>query len=393
MSKKGFLYRLTVGRDDQPDFTADKLPSTRRAQFFDIFKGRIGLLCKINILTLLFCIPAIAWIMYIGLVRAGIAGSLPFSGNLGVGYPVATGMQDTLDTLNFSVDLQLYSILIPLIALAFLGFAGMFFVIKKLSWGEESPRWFRAYFAGIKKAFFPFLIAGVLVGGALFLVMFNISGYKVLALNQWLKVGAIAVSILLALIILFAVMFWMTQAVTYNIGIGRLFKNSFAFAIGLLPRNFLIIIAAVGPILLLYLLGVFVSIFAMLVLMAIMIIGFSWICLVMTQYSHNVYDAYLNDKIGDAKHKGIYVKAQVVETAEDGTQNNAEESKSQSKKPARYQNPKKTKQKDKFIDDAVVTALPQSFDRGDLAKLADDKEKMGKELDAMDAQETHTQDG
>lgn len=58
---KGLIYRADDGRDDLPDFTPSKLPGSRWAQFKDIFRNRFGALVKINLLVLLFALPAIAW--------------------------------------------------------------------------------------------------------------------------------------------------------------------------------------------------------------------------------------------------------------------------------------------------------------------------------------------
>ena len=52
--KKGLIYRLTMGKDNQPDFTTSKLPGTRWAVFRDVFFNRFSAMVKISLLTMIF---------------------------------------------------------------------------------------------------------------------------------------------------------------------------------------------------------------------------------------------------------------------------------------------------------------------------------------------------
>ena len=78
---KGLIYRLTMGRDDLPDFTPSKLPGSRWAQFKDIFRNRFGALVKINLLVLLFALPAIAWYVIVSLMKQVDGAMVPYSSN------------------------------------------------------------------------------------------------------------------------------------------------------------------------------------------------------------------------------------------------------------------------------------------------------------------------
>jgi len=373
MAKKGILYRITMGRDDQPDFTPNKLPGTRFAQFWDILKGRFGVLFRVNVLSLIFCLPAIFWTIWVSLLRTGYGNRLPFNGNVGIGYPITNGVQEVSNALNFVLDIQFYSILIPLVMLGFLGFSGIFYVVKQLSWGENI-RVLRTFFQGIKKNIIQFLVAGLVSGVALFILMFNIKGYNNLDIYQALRIIGIVVTVLIVLITAFAIIFFTTQAVTYKTSIWRLFKNSYIFSVALLPQNFLILLAAFGPIVLLMLLAAVIPVFSMLGYMFVFFIGFSYVALVFTQYSHYVYDKYINDKIiGATKNKGLYIK------------NDDEKDSSKQKKHKTnniYSNPKKSKKVDQVVDDNL-TQLPQSFSRQDLQILEQQKELIDKQIDEM----------
>ena len=82
---KGLIYRLTMGKDNMPDFTPDKLPGTRWQLFKDVFFNRFGALVKLNLLTLLFCLPAIALLVIMNMIKMLDGTVLPYSGNVGVG--------------------------------------------------------------------------------------------------------------------------------------------------------------------------------------------------------------------------------------------------------------------------------------------------------------------
>lgn len=88
--KKGLIYRLTMGKDNLPDFTPNKLPGSRWAVFKDVFTNRLGAMAKVSLLSVLFAIPAIAWIVIMSLVKAADGTIIPYSSNLGIGYPVIT---------------------------------------------------------------------------------------------------------------------------------------------------------------------------------------------------------------------------------------------------------------------------------------------------------------
>ena len=49
--KKGLIYRLTMGKDNLPDFTPNKLPGSRWAVFKDVFTNRLGAMAKVSLLS------------------------------------------------------------------------------------------------------------------------------------------------------------------------------------------------------------------------------------------------------------------------------------------------------------------------------------------------------
>ena len=114
--KKGLIYRLTMGKDNLPDFTPNRLPGSRWAVFKDVFFNRIGAMVKISLLTLLFMLPALAWIILMSLVKRADATVVPYSANIGLGYPVVIDAVQAGASRTFMFNIQTYAVLIPLIS-------------------------------------------------------------------------------------------------------------------------------------------------------------------------------------------------------------------------------------------------------------------------------------
>jgi hypothetical protein len=62
--KKGLITRMLEGKERSEEYARSTLPTNRWQLFFDIFKGNLGKLVKINLLMLLFFIPTIAVIIF-----------------------------------------------------------------------------------------------------------------------------------------------------------------------------------------------------------------------------------------------------------------------------------------------------------------------------------------
>ena len=371
--KKGLIYRLTMGKDNLPDFTPDKLPGTRWQLFKDIFFGRFGALVKINLLTLLFCLPAIAWMVIMTMLKQMDGSVLPYSGNIGVGYPITGDVTSLGESRAFSYDLQTYLVLIPLIVIAGIGLSGAFYVMRRLVWGEGTSVGGH-FFRGIKQNFLPFLWSSLFLGVSLFIVMANIGIYNYMdSVHAVLRVVGIVISMIQFFFILSMMLFLTTQAVTYKLKTWGLIKNSFLFTIALLPQNLIMLFLSAIPVLLLIFLPTIIRMFFLVIFV---LIGFSYIMLVWTVYAHWAYDRFINDRVaGAVKNRNMYVKTeQDVKAAEERDRKN---------KNIRFNNPKKRPKKITSIDEGeTFTPLPTSFNRADLLKLEEEKAMVKRSIDA-----------
>lgn len=372
--KKGWLYKWTMGRDDNPDFTLEKLPGSRWAVFKDILFTRLGALIKINLLMLLFALPAIVW-YFLTLQAQNAEGTfINYTGNFGFGYPLVTDAVKAGQIFSLQNQLVYSLIMVPLLMIASIGLSGGFHSIKMLVWGEGIAVT-NTFFKGIKSNIVPFLWSTLLIGLCLTLVQYNISAYGLLMKGALGTMSLIA-SIVMLILLLFMILFIYTQAATYKIKLFGLIKNSFLFAIGLLFHNVFFVGITAIPVLILLFAGMQIG---LIIIMFYAIIGMSITVLIWTLYSHYVFDKFLNDKIeGAIKDRGIYRKSK--EEKERKRQEEIERRKKAAN--IRFVNPKKKK---RSIDEGKdITPLATTFSRSDLKKLSEEKKELKAEIENED---------
>ena len=91
--KKGFITRLLEGKEKSEEYARSTLPTNRWQLFWDIFKGNLGKLVKVNLLTILFFIPMIAVIVICAMVAEASGQIYPFGANVGIGFPAFPSLQ------------------------------------------------------------------------------------------------------------------------------------------------------------------------------------------------------------------------------------------------------------------------------------------------------------
>lgn len=379
--KKGLIYRLTMGRDDNPDFTVEKLPGTRWAVFKDVMGQRFGALVKINLLMLLFALPAIFWLFLNSIGKLSASSYINYTGNFGMGYPFVSDAVLSGQLYNWQMDFFSSLVLIPLIVLASIGLAGGFHTIKMLVWGEGISV-FQTFFKGIKANIVPFTLSALFLGLGFFFVRINISSYGVIDMNKILATITYVMSIIIFVLLVFMALFLFTQAVTYKLKMRGLIKNSFLFAIGMLVQNIFFVGITAIPLLLISMFGMQ---FAMFMMLFYAIIGLSLTVLIWTIYAHYVYDKFLNDKIeGAIKDRGVYRRSQ---EDKERARKEAEERRKKSAN-VRYVNPKKKKAATRSIDeDRGFTPLATTFSRTDIKRMEDEKRAMKDEFELEDLED------
>lgn len=365
-----------MGSDNKPDFTPNKLPGTRWQVFKDVFFNRIGAMVKLSLLSVLFCLPAVAWLILMNTVKQLDASMIPYSSNLGIGYPVVTDALMIGQYRTFMYEVQSYLILIPLIMVGGVGLAGTFNVLKLFGWGEGVSV-VGPFFRGIKENWKNFMLSFLFAGMSTFLLVFTISAYNYMStLSLALRVIALVVGIVQFVLMLCMLLYMCTQAVTYKLGFFRLTRNAFIFAISLIFHNVFFIFLSLIPVILLLILPTSIALFGW---MIFILLGPAYIILVWTVFSQWVYDEFVNTKIkGAQRRRGMYTK-------------NEEADKQAEIERLRTKNviygSELVARKIASIDEGTnITPLSSNFSRADLARLADEKAEMKREEDAAEAE-------
>jgi hypothetical protein len=156
------------------------------------------------------------------------------------------------------------------------------------------------------------------------------------------------------------------MCVTYDLKFAQLFKNSFLFALGLIPQNVFFLAIAALPFILMMFGGFFMTIGVILVLL----FGLSYALLVWTNFCQWSYDKFINDKVpGAQKNRGIYEK---VKESDSGALKQYREQLAMSVRSSLNSRPIKPI----TDDDITIAELPTSFNRGDIQKLNESKKAL-----------------
>lgn len=365
--KKTFVQRMMFGNEDKPDLTPEQLNMSKWAMFKFIFFGRFGTMVLLNLLMLLFALPGIAVMLLFYLNSSVAAGFIPYSSNIGIGYPVVADAVHQGIVVSFYYNITEYLILVPCIAFFALGVAGSLYVIRKLIWNEQVST-FKDFFRGIKKCWLPSLIMGFVFGLAVLLVVFTDGYFDAYELSVAYKAVTLTLSIILLVLTIIFTSFFMTQNAAFKMSATVLIRNSALFVFGAFIQSIIFIGIGLIPAYLMFIPGI-----TFLLTLIYVFVGFSFSAVVISLFCHYCYEKFLYDKISD-KPSTLYTKREsdIAEAAE----------KAKKKQPATYKNPKKRK---KSIDEGTtLTPLTPTFRREDLERLQREHEQIMREAQEDD---------
>jgi hypothetical protein len=255
------------------------LPATRWLLLKDTLHYRFWDLMAVSLLTLLFILPLIAWLLF-----------ATFNG--------------LADPSKFYNVLLTYAIAIPLIMLFGLGMAGAFYFSKKLAWGVGAvlPS---DFFEGIRKNAKMFLLVYFFIGLLYLLLKLDLEAVNLsTSLPDWGKGAIIGVSYGLFLIFLSLLFFVQTQTVTYEGSFFQLLGNANRFLFGAIFPDLGIFAAFYAPFLVFEFLPNLYGTLIPLGFSGIFYFGFSVFFL--TLYSHSLFDKTINPKFyPDIIRKGL----------------------------------------------------------------------------------------
>lgn len=287
MAKKGIVNNLLYGKGDNKDFTTANLPSTRRKQFFYIFKRNYLKLFYYNLLIALCFLPAL---VYYIMARDYIA-------NLFYNKDIET-LKANLLSISLIRDLPTGI----LIMLGFLILPGFTYIIRRLMWDEVVI--FKTDFKkGFKNSYKQFLFIGFLTGLILFVFGYGINTLLCSEFSPLIQIMIIVMLILLAILYIIAMMYMINLASLYNLTNMQLIINSFKLTIKDLLKNIGVFLITFVPV---FVWMGFTKIFNVVTIFILFIYGYIYIMLAFGELTMYSFDKYINVKqYPDFVRKGL----------------------------------------------------------------------------------------
>lgn len=246
------------------------LPKTRKELFKTIVRDDFYLLAELSVFIFLFSIP----------LAAGFIGE----------YVMITRAANASASVLFSICFYTGLIEIPLFGLRYIGRYAAFGVMKKRVHNEAGTIK-ELFFEGLRKGALRGFLIGCVLGATVF--VWQIASVYVVAnnTNTWIKGLGIGTTTLLFMIVYAAVEYFLSVDNFYALPFSGALKNGFSFALMHFPLSGLYFIVTMGVPFLMTIL----STWAVLgVSMVFALWGDGFTVLVVTLYSHALFDRYIN---------------------------------------------------------------------------------------------------
>ena len=388
--KKGFITRMLEGKERSEEYARSTLPTNRWQLFWDIFKGNFWKIVKVNLLTLVFCIPLVLVIAMHMLMKESNSILYPFGANLGVGYPASPNQQGLSEMLSLQGSAFLYFGIMLTSFITAVGLSGGMYVIRNMVWTEGifvANDFWRGVKLNYKNALQTLLFFSVIL--LLCGTMLSFSEFTIaigdLSKGQmiWMRVSQVTSYIFITIGTMMS--FWMIAlGVNYELKFLTMVKNAFLMTIGTLPQTIFFGVLSLLPFLLLLIGGQF---FIVVAIFMILLFALAYALLVWLDFAQWVFDKYINPKIEGAKvGRGIFNKdGSSTVTGDSAAEKEYRRALLAEGKSRLVAHPIKP------IDDSLqVYELPQSFSREDLKRLRESKQMIAEDTQAYE--EEHKND-
>lgn len=362
--KKGFIARMIEGPERSEDYARSTMPGNRWELGWGILRDNFGKLFGLNMLMLLFFLPVILLVLWRYMQVQYYAVVMPFSGNIGLGYPSVPNMVGFTEQIYFLVDRNVM-MLIPFAGIiASVGLAGGMYVMRNMVWAEGVFVG-KDFWSGVKKNFFNVFLSTLLYTVLLFVGVVSIRMGNVINASEphWYITLSVIMGYILLVFFSIVYLYTLTFGVTYKLKFRNLIKNSCIMTVGLLPVNLFFAAFALVSIVLMVIGGIF----TMIGVIAFIVFGLSGAALIWTNYSQWAFDKFINDQVpGAVKNRGIYSKKESAEERDFSFERST-----LGKRPV----------KPVTDYDVELVELPENFSRADLQRLEESKEAMRRDSD------------
>ena len=336
------LDKLKLDEQNQKILRTNR--QTQQVGGFSLFKnvvfGQMRQIIKANFLAIAFCLPAIVWVWWSSFQMSTLTAALSYSASIGFGYPVNADLFIISQTQRFLRSFNSALILMPLIAIAFAGLAGMFNVVKYLCWGME-VKIIKTFFKGVKNGYAAFIWMGTIIAIIYLLFTLAISGFDVWGVPIWLKVLSIILLSFIALYTLILSVFVFSQAQMFNLSVMTMLKNAFILSTKFVLQNiFIAIVGIIGFFILLIPFPTGNTIFSLVQIFSMAIVFMLALGFLSTAWT--IYSQFIFDAVFDPDKK-INVDIDSGSTSGKKTHNTNHDTVAAKKQKTTYQNPKKKK--------------------------------------------------
>ena len=291
-----------VGNDLADDYVRTYAPKEGRwSETWALFKGNFVKFVIINVLTLLFFVPAIVVVYMRFVYVTNLAAVYPFSSNVGMAIytPSTVGLAERIV---LSADLIFYSLLIVAALVAAVGLAGASYSVKRMI-NTRGDFAVKNYFHGVKVCY---------LNTVLPVVVFMLFLFGSIIVGDWaameIAYGASAagpitakVFMIIATVVVGVYMMWVyAVGVSYKVKLKYLLKNSFVLAVGTILQTVFMLAFALLPVWIM-LIGISVPFFLVLGIIFFIFIGFSFIVLSWMAYAQWVFDSFITPAVASEK--------------------------------------------------------------------------------------------
>lgn len=278
--KKGLVYKYVFGKEQGGDFTADALPASRMRQFFVLLRSRFGVLFRASLLCAPFWLPLLAWDMlcgwYVGELTQGMTVAERFSYLL------------NLTLLQYGTDALL-------LGLALVGASGVFYVCRRLCWGQH-VKILGDFFNGVKNSGKQFFTIGLVLGAFCGLMKY-LSSVALLTMtedNSFAWTVAVCLCVTAVVIATAIAVLACGQASLYNVSARKLLLNSTIMTFKKLFKSLLIVTATILPFIVAWMLPWVLS--QLIVCCVLIVCGLSCAALAQTEFCLDVFDELINKR-------------------------------------------------------------------------------------------------
>ncbi len=283
------LNNYFYGKAGKGDFTMENLPQNRRQLFRDVLKVRWSSLFGVNLLYMIFWIPAIVW-TFINVVML-----LSMVGTADAAYTA----QDLSGLL-----MNYLMILAPCIAITGPFNAGVTYVLR--NWARDEHSFVLSDFKDAVKANWKQgLVVSIISGVLPFLVFVCWYFYGNLMANSFVFILPIALVFLVFIVWKLSEMIMYVMMITYDLKLKDVIRNSVLLTMAKLPFALLIKVITLALPILLFLLAWFIpsvqgyGLLIVTLLYLFFMVAFNK--LITASYSNWLCETYLNPKIEGAK--------------------------------------------------------------------------------------------